>query len=77
MGEKMRLEKILALSIALYLAIALPMHFFNSQSVQQCEQACSEQGYNVVLNATATGEEIECRCFDSFSRFEKYIKIST
>ncbi len=47
-------EKILGIGIVLYLAIALPLHALNEQSVLECEEACSKEGFNVVIRATGT-----------------------
>ena len=68
----MNWEKMLAIGIAAYLAFSLPLYFLNSQAVQECKQACSQQGFDVVTSATSLGTK-ECSCFDSLTRQEKQI----
>ena len=64
----MRWEKIAVIAIVCYLAIALPLYLFNQNAVKECEPVCSKDGYNMVTSATALGENIECKCYDSFTR---------
>ena len=71
----MNLGKIAVLCIALYLAIALPLHFLNSLAVEKCSNACSEEGFDSVVSATGLSQEIQCRCFDTYARLEKFVTI--
>ncbi len=72
----MKWEKIAIVVVLCYLAVALPLYLFNQQAVKECEVVCAENEYNIVTSATALSENIECKCFDSFTRKEKDIVIS-
>ncbi len=64
----MRWEKIAVVVVLCYLAIALPLYLFNQQAVKECEPVCVKDGYDMVTSASGLGENIECKCFDSFTR---------
>ena len=71
----MGIEKILAVVVVIYLAIALPMQFLNYEAIGVCRQACSEQGFDIILGAVVKGSGTECRCLDSYTRSEKIVEI--
>lgn len=73
----MRWEKVVVIAMLAYMAVALPAYILNNQDLQQCHEACIEEGFNMSLGATRFGEEegIECRCFNSYGRTEGYITI--
>ncbi|MFA4855686.1 MAG: hypothetical protein WC634_03820 [archaeon] len=72
----MKWESIAVLCIIAYLAIALPLYILNQQAVKQCQLACEEEGFDLVVSAASWGEKTECRCFDSIARQEKFVTIS-
>ena len=72
----MRLGTIAIIVIGVYLAVSLPLYFLNEQSLAECSNACSEEGYDLAIAAVSTGQGLECRCVDSNTRLEKNIIIS-
>lgn len=71
----MKLEKIAVLCIVAYLAIALPLYILNQQAVKQCQPACEENGFDIVISAAIAGEKIRCNCLDSVTRLEKIVEL--
>ena len=71
----MRPEKILAIVVVLYLAIALPLQFANMLAIEECRQACSLAGFDIILSASGTGNKLSCRCLVSYTREEKTVEI--
>ena len=72
----MKWEKIAIVVVLCYLLIAIPLYFFNQQTVKECEFACAKEKYDLVISASIIEQNIECKCFDSFTRKEKDIVIS-
>lgn len=71
----MKWEKAFAIIVVCYLAIALPLYLLNSGSVHACREACSAEGFDIVISAAFSGTETNCRCLDSITRAEKYITV--
>ena len=71
----MKVKKILAVIVVLYLAIALIMQFQNTEAIEECRSACSAEGFDIILSATATSTGTSCRCLDSYTREEKIVEI--
>ena len=66
----------LAIAVILYLAIALQLYFFNEQAVEECRPVCSEEGFDEVIGTANNEQGLLCRCFDTFSREEKFVEAS-
>ena len=72
----MKIEIIVTVAVALYLLVAVPMYFLNEQSLAQCAEACSAEGFDQAISAAAGAKGLECRCLDSNTRLEKVVTIA-
>lgn len=72
----MNWEKALVACVCVYLAVSLPLYILNQQAVKQCQAACEENGFDIVVSAASCGGKTDCRCLDSIARREKIIAIS-
>ncbi len=72
---KMNWQKIFALGVVLYLALALPMYYLNEEAVEKCRPACSKEGFDEVIGATHSSQGVQCRCFNTISTKERYVTV--
>ena len=72
----MKWEKIAIVIILCYLIVAIPLHSINQHKIEECAVGCTKIEYNLVVSVSDLGEEIECKCYDSFTREIKYIIIN-
>lgn len=70
----MKIIRILAIIVIMYLVVSLPLYFLNQQAIEKCSKECKKEGYDIVISATFVGQK-ECRCLDSLTRKEKILAI--